>query len=138
MPKHSPTQIVIKPTLNKVKAIYIKRMKKLSDLTTPFKKVSIFLDTWVQRNFKTQGGKVGKWDPIYREGMILQYSGRLKSSFLPFANKKNAGIGSNLPYSKKHNEGIGVKERRMLPEKPEVMSDARKILEKHVEVTLND
>ena len=119
-------------------------LAKLQDTKTPFKKISIFLDNWVQKNFKTQGQMVGGWEPfkiggrwIKGKGLdtgakLLQDTGRLRASFLPFASKNDAGIGSDLPYSKIHQEGKGVPKRRVLPQKGEVFDDAKKILENHV------
>ena len=51
---------------------------------------------------------------------LLQHTGALRSSFVPFGGKDVAGIGSDLPYSKPHNEGTGVPKRRMLPEADDV------------------
>lgn len=106
--------------------------KNIAALDIPHKKISIMLDRWVQTNFKTEGGNVGGWAPIQRQGRILQDTGRLRASFLPFANKKNAGIGSDLPYAETHEEGIGVKVRRMLPELPEVRRDILSVYNKHI------
>jgi len=112
------------------------KLKKMSshidNMSIPHKKISIMLDQWVQRNFKTQGGQVGGWAAIKREGSILQLSGRLRLSFIPFFDKKDAGIGSELPYSKKHNEGIGVKKRRILPELSEVKRDITSVYNDHI------
>ena len=109
---------------------------KMGGMDVPHKKISIMLDRWVQDNFKSQGGKVGRWPPIKRDGMILQLSGRLKLSMLPFASRKDAGIGSTLPYSQKHEEGEGVKKRRMLPLIGEVKRDVVAIYNKHVKDSL--
>jgi len=144
----SPVKIVVKPTLKKLEKLQTKRAKKISNMETPFKKVAIFLDRWVQVNFKTEGGKVGKWKPLALGGRfygggfdsnakLLQDTGRLRASFLPFASKNNAGIGSKLPYSKKHEEGLdGLPQRRILPVKNEVIKDVTKIMEKHVKDSL--
>lgn len=111
----------------------LSRMKrKMQDMSTAHKKISIMLDRWVQLNFKTQGGKVGGWAPIQRNGAILQDTGRLRMSFLPFADSKDAGIGSELPYSKVHEEGIGVTKRRILPELREVKKDIVAAYNEHI------
>ena len=99
----------------------------------PNKKSAIYLDQWVQQNFRTQGGKVGGWLPIHREGMILQDTGRLRASFEPFYNQFNAGIGSDLPYSKVHEFGTNrIAQRRILPRHHEVDADLFKIYDQHV------
>jgi len=105
----------------------------LADTTRVHKKISIMLDSWVQRNFKSEGGSVGGWAPITRQGRILQDTGRLRLSFLPFADKDNAGIGSDLDYSEKHEKGIGVSRRRMLPKINEVNDQIVKRYNIHVE-----
>jgi phage gpG-like protein len=114
---------------HELKAIYDKKRKKLNRAIHPaMKKVSIMLDQWVQKNFATQGGLVGGWKKITRDGMILQDTGVLKHSFLPFYSKKDAGIGSDLEYAEKHEKGIGVKKRRILPKRKDVIKTARKII----------
>ncbi len=126
----------------------LKRQASSMKVVSPvMKKISIFLDGWVQRNFKTQGSNVGGWDKLKLGGRrrkgggfdnnakILQDTGRLKASFKPFSTKANAGIGSNLPYSKIHEKGLnGMKKRRMLPNKSdrEVSLVVNKLLGGHV------
>lgn len=117
--------------------------KELQQMETANAAVSIYLDKWVQDNFKTEGGNVGGWEPFAYGGRVgakgidtsaklLQDTGRLRASFLPFATRTNAGIGSDLPYSKDHEEGIGVTRRRILPERSEVWPMAKKIYDNFV------
>ena len=143
-----PIKMTVKPSFKKLEKQYKKRIEEIKDMETPFKKVSIYLDSWVQRNFKTQGGNVGGWEKLSLGGRfgstgfdasakVLQDTGRLRASFLPFASNKDAGIGSKLPYSKKHDEGLdGLPKRRILPKKSEVIDTANKIMEKHVKDSL--
>lgn len=131
-------------SLNDLRDLNKQRIKELQNLKTPMVKASIYLDRWVQSNFKSEGGKVGGWKPFARGGRItdngidrsaqlLQLTGRLRASFLPFATNKNAGIGSDLDYSEKHHEGEGrIPERRLLPKRDEVMTDLRRIIRNHV------
>lgn len=111
----------------------------LRDMRPAMKQVSVFLDAWVQRNFKTEGGNVGGWKPFaaggrYVDGVLdtsakmLQHIGDLKKSYHPFYSSNNAGIGSKLPYAETHEEGIGVPARRMVPEGPDVAPQVRDIL----------
>ena len=105
------------------------KLKELKNLSTPMAQSAVYLDRWVQQNFKQEGSPVGGWRSIQREGMILQDTGRLRASFSPFHTRYDAGIGSDLSYSEVHNEGIGaVKKRRILPRRTEVMDDIRKII----------
>lgn len=119
------------------------------------KQVAVFLDQWVQRNFMGKGSKVGGWTPytyggrltikkkanaksidgrryINGSAQLLQDTGTLRHSFLPFVRLGDAGIGSDLPYSKPHNDGEGVPQRRLLPYKNEVRGDVKQILENFV------
>ena len=120
---------------------------KLSNVEVAHKKISVLLDKWVQDNFKTEGGKVGGWAPLKAGGRwvgkknkrrldtsakILRKTTELQKSFIPFSNKKNAGIGSELPYSKPHDEGIGIVQRRILPLASEVKADIVNEFEKHI------
>lgn len=131
--------------VDQVKAKLQAQLEKLRATTEPFARVAVFLDRWVQKNFQTEGGNVGGWAPLRRGGrvkngkldtsaMVLQDTGRLRASFLPFHDKDLAGIGSDVPYAIKHEEGQdGLPIRRMLPTEDEVKKEVTKILEKHVE-----
>ena len=137
-------KLSVKPTLDEIKAEYKERGKTFSNLTPAHKKVAIFLDQWVQNNFKDEGKGLGtdRWKALkaggrYTSGVfdtaakLLQDSGRLKFSFLPFATQRDAGIGSKLAYSKNHNNGIGVPMRRILPLALEVKDRIDEILTEH-------
>lgn len=142
------TRIAIKATnMPQVKARLSKIHVKLKDIEPAHKKISIMLDRWVQQNFKTEGGNVGGWAPLKAGGRftgkgknrkfdpsakILRDTTRLSKSYLPFANKKDAGVGSDLPYSKPHEEGIGIVMRRMLPIYQEVKRDIVNVYNNHV------
>jgi phage gpG-like protein len=140
------TSITVKPTMKEVKAEFKARRENFENIRPAHVKVSIFLDQWVQRNFKNQGselengdvwpdfalgGRVKKGVGLDRSAKLLQDTGRLKFSFLPFASKTDAGIGSKIKYSKYHNKGIGVPKRRILPLQVEVRERIRKILTTH-------
>lgn len=103
-------------------------------MENPHSRISTFLDQWVQDNFKSEGGNVPDgWAPFAFGGRfveradgstfidttakLLQDTGRLRASFIPFASKDEAGIGSKVPYSKKHERGQGafLPARPMLP-----------------------
>ena len=112
-----------------MEAIYAKKRDKLSRAISPaMKKVSVMLDTWVQKNFQTEGLPVGGWADIERNGMILQDTGTLRLSFIPFSSKNDAGIGSDLPYAIVHEKGLGVTKRRILPQRKDVIKQAHKII----------
>lgn len=121
----------------------------LKNLAPAMKRASVFLDRWVQDNFKTEGGNVGGWEPFAYDGRptgrqvegvpvvdttakLLQDTGRLRASFMPWATKNNAGIGSDLPYAEFHNDGAGVPERRILPERGEIDKEVYDILNEYI------
>ena len=102
--------------------------KALKNLGPAHQQMSIWLDRWVQRNFKTEGGKVKGWKPfkyggrlmpdgsIDRDAKLLQDTGRLRASFKPMWGKDYAGIGADAPYSIYHELGTRhLPIRRMLP-----------------------
>lgn len=99
--------------------------------TKAMKTISVWLARWVAINFKTEGGNIsGGWAPFKYGGRImpngqidysaklLQDTGRLKASFLPFHGNHYAGIGADAPYSIFHELGVPARNlpsRRMLP-----------------------
>jgi phage gpG-like protein len=149
MPNSNDKSVKFTPSLKELKRRNQRAAKGMKDMITPHKRIAVFLDQWVQRNFKTEGGKVGGWKPLSdstvasrRQGAgaggakILQDTGRLRLSFLPFASKSRAGIGSDLPYSKIHEKGINVQMRRMLTRDIEVSKDIERIFNGHVSKNL--
>ncbi len=146
--------VTIKAELNpSTKDLQLRHKKALQQLKgnkTAFKEISILLDRWVQTNFKTQGGNVGKWQKfalrkdgrrgrwIKGKGLdesakLLQDTGRLRASFRPFASIGNAGIGSDVKYAEAHEKGEGhLPLRRMLPIRREIHAQTRKIIARHI------
>jgi len=135
--------------LKKLAEVSAKAGGKLKNMRPAMKQVSVFLDAWVQQNFRTEGGKVGGWEPFKAGGRyirgtldtsakLLQDTGALRASYRAFASSNNAGIGSRLPYAETHEEGIGVPARRMVPEGPDVSDEVRDILASYVEDSVTD
>lgn len=118
--------------------------KSMSNMTLLMRQASVLLDRWVLLNFRTEGGKVGGWAPLkaggrWRRGKfdpnakILQDEGRLRGSFLPFSDAKNAGIGSEVPYSIFHEQGTRhLPVRRMLPVEQDVAAEIGKLFDLHI------
>lgn len=134
--------IKVTPDLDELKKRLADARADIADQSTVMKKASIYLDRWVQTNFKTEGGKVGGWRPLKAGGRwknrafdpaakILQDTGRLRLSFVPFATEKNSGIGSDLDYSRHHE-----KTRRMLPKKDDVAHDIEKLFRDDLSVKI--
>lgn len=142
-------KVEIKPSLAELRKRLDDKRKAITDLRTPYARAAVLLDQWVQKNFRGEGGNVGGWEPFAKNkrgipyveasdpgrapAKLLQKTGRLRSSFNPFASAKNAGIGSDLPYAKIHHEGDGrIPARPMLPDKGQartaIMRAAKEIM----------
>lgn len=129
-----------------------RKVAALKDQEVAYKKCSIFLDQWVQHNFKTEGGKVGGWKPFKIGGRmikrsnkryldakakLLQDTGQLRKSMTPDYNSKRCWIRSELPYAAPHNYGTSkLPARRILPELSEVREQANKIFDDHIKEAL--
>jgi len=138
--------IEVKQTPKNADKKLVKLNKKMgpSFIKVTNKKISILLFKWVLDNFKTQGGKVGRWRRLKLGGRyigkgsgrtldssakILQDTGALRISFRPFSSIKEAGVGSNKKYAKVHEVGSkNIPKRRMLPLNKDVSLEANKIV----------
>ena len=142
-----------KTKLEKIQKAASDARAKLQNASGAYKRIAVYLDSWVQQNFRGQGSKVGNWAPLKKSGrplpnggfdqtaMILQDTGMLRASVQPFATNRNAGIGSELDYSKKHDEGLGnVPQRRILPRETDddVNKVAADILDKFAKESVVD
>lgn len=126
--------MVMRPSKEVLDLKLSKRRRELKDMRTPHRQAAVFLDRWVQKNFQVEGGNVGGWPPFALGGRLmpdgtidasaklLQDTGRLRLSFLPFATKKSAGIGSVIPYSARHQAGEPV---RNLPARPMIPEEGK-------------
>jgi len=143
----SGTKFTTTPALGRVSQKLERLRKRLANFKQPYQQAAVFLDQWVQHNFRTEGGKYKGWkpfspvtlrmisanDPGRMPPKLLQKTGRLRQSFLPFHTRRNAGIGSQLPYSKEHDEGEGrIPQRKILPTDKLVKPDMAKILRGHI------
>ena len=150
------TSVKITPTKKELAARLNKRRNELKNMTGLWRDVATFLTRWVGKNFRTEGGLVGGWTDFKAGGRwvtkgrgknkrryldtgakLLQDTGRLRLSHLPFSTRRSAGIGTDLPYSAAHNEGLGhLPTRRTVPEKSDVIDDIVKIAERHTSKAL--
>lgn len=146
-----------KATVNALKAKLKLAREGLQNDGVVMRQVAVFLDQWVQRNFQSEGGKVGGW-PRFKYGgrvvskkgaktqsieghryidssaKLLQDTGALRHSFLPFVRKGVAGIGSDLPYAETHEKG--KPQRRMLMKTEDVQVDLREIMDNWLLLTI--
>lgn len=58
-------------SLAEVKAKLNAARAKLQDTEPGMRRVAVFLDQWVQRNFQTEGGNVGRWEPFKYGGRVV-------------------------------------------------------------------
>lgn len=148
MPR-SGIEVKTKPSFQEVNRRLTRARSSLQHTESAHSRIAVFLDRWVQQNFRSEGRSVGGWDPFAAGGRrlrsgeldtsakLLQDTGRLRASFVPFSSKRNAGIGSDLPYSKPHEEGLGnLPVRRMLPKIDEVRDDVEEIYDNFVRTSL--
>jgi len=127
---------------------------KFRDRTIPNRQVSVQLYEWVMRNFKVEGGLTEQkhWTPLKestkkakaRKGyrMILQNTGALRQSFMPFSSNDYAGVGAQQkftshgrPYdlARIHEKGNKtIPARPMLPTKQQALTMAIKVYDWHI------
>ena len=123
-------KVKVTPNLKEVSKKLEIAASKVKNAKAAHYKASIILDQWVLQNFRSEGGKVGNWEPLkdggrYKKNLgfdsaaqILQDTNTLRRSFTPFHTQRSAGIGSEIVYSKPHNEGnYRLPSRRMLPDR---------------------
>lgn len=147
-----------KESLDAAKAKIAQARARLKDSHPVMMRVSVYLDQWVQRNFKSEGGNVGSWTPFKYGGRIttkakatgksdgryinasaklLQDAGHLRISFLPGVREGEAYIGSDLPYSRYHEEGTAkLPQRRMLPNQDDVKGQVSTIFDNWIVASL--
>lgn len=131
-------------------AAIAKRFKKKADeareaILISNKKASIALYQWVLRNFQGEGELAGGWEPLaestiaYKQAhgysKILQNTGALRASFLPYSDDKIAAVGSPLHYSLYHEEGsASLPQRRMLPDEEATQEIALRIYGREMKI----
>ena len=100
------------------------------------------VDRWVQDNFKTEGGKIGGWQPLkpatlrQRRGgggkvMILQDTGQLRQRWKHILQGfKTAILQSGVSYGIYHDQGTKrLPKRQILPEQKEINPALKKVYE---------
>lgn len=80
-----------------IKAKLADARSKLKDTDPSMRQVAVFLDQWVQRNFQTSGGNVGRWEPF-------KYGGRLttKTKLSGGSRVRNKGASAQSIAGRKH------------------------------------
>jgi len=126
----------------------------IADRNTPNKKASIDLYGFVARNFQQEGALVGGWAPLapstvedkakHGYSLILQNTGQLRQSFVPFSDKEQAGVGAQrlsglsdgrpADLAAIHQEGAGrIPARPMLPSREQALEIGIRVYDLHIE-----
>jgi len=117
--------------LSQMNKAMAKRVRKMGDQTPAYKRCAVFLDQWTMQNWKSDGGKVGGWEPLnegYAKWKKKHFGGKAKMMFLTGrlraslaagsgSNKRSAWVRTKVPYAMKHQEGDGVPKRQIIPTK---------------------
>lgn len=93
---------------------------KLRGKDLPVRKIAVVGVASVLRNFKAQG-RPKKWEPIQREGMILQKSGDLKRGVQYRLYRDNVEIYDDIPYAGIHQFGSRPSNPRFIAARPFMM-----------------
>lgn len=120
-----------------------RRLNKLAQQLENRRPVNKLLSTklfaMVMENFDREGHEGVPWADLApstwrwkrKRGYdkILQNTGALRQSFLPFSDNDSAGVGAlsireHADISAKHEEGIGVPKRKMLPSNAKALEQA--------------
>lgn len=136
-----------------VNAIGIKAMRKsagalgkgMKKRRTVNGRAVLIVDRWIQKNFQSEGEKVGGWEPLAestilarrtstkkRKGnKILQDTGQLKTRWKHYWSHKYAKITSNVPYAVYHDSDKPRKgnlpRRQILPDAKHIMPQLKKV-----------
>lgn len=94
---------------------------KLADTTQLMQRISMTLLNVTEENFNAEGRP--KWAGIdYREGKVLQLSGQLAGSILPFHGANYAGVGSNKIYAAIHQFGGKTRPHTIRPKNKKALA----------------
>lgn len=122
---------------------------KLQNRSTMFKAATVFVQGWIQKNFKSDGrmsmGGRG-WKKLKastikarRKGgagaKILRDMGTLRQSFKATYNNVSGVVFNNLPYANTHNYGDksrNIPERRMMPLRKQVLKELKAISKRFI------
>lgn len=147
---------------NKIRSIN-RKLDKRGGIGGPFSQAVIFLDGWIQRNFKSDGRLAeggsgwqplapstkrarekgwGYYKPATASPQILRHKGYLMRRWKHEYNDRRAVIenfatSKGFYYGTAHDEGTGnVPQRRILPQDHQVAGPIRKIFGKWIKTSL--
>lgn len=134
--------------INQLMSKMNQRKTKLDDRSRLNAQAITALDRWIQKNFETEGqSAVGGWKPLAPSTLlarekgwgnykhhkssspkILQDTGRLKTTWKHYWDKRRGWIRAGMPYAVTHQEGLGnVPRRPLIPTKEQIMPTLIKI-----------
>lgn len=136
--------------VNGVRGRLLRLAGQIKDRTSVNAVVAGKMWAMVMENFKTESHEGEPWEPLApstierrqkkQDGKvaILQDTGALRQSFMPFSNNDLAGVGSvssreHSKLSEIHEEGLGnVPARPMLPSEGRAIAEAIKIYDHYI------
>lgn len=133
------------------------RKLRLDDRSKLNARAIVVLDRWIQKNFDTEGQlAVGGWQPLSPSTLlarakgwgnykhhksaspkILQDTGKLKTNWKHYYDKRRAWIRAGVIYAVTHQEGLGnVPRRPLIPTKKQIMPALKKIYGEFIRTNL--
>lgn len=142
--------------LKEAQAMLAKAKSRMGSAEPSFKRSVAVIDGWIQRNFRTEGGKVGGWAPLADSTierrlkknekrskkkkstqtgkiMILQDDGDLREHWKHTWGKDHAAVVSAVEYGIFHETGTKkMPQRRILPTLEEIWPSIEKLFDEHI------
>lgn len=91
-------KFVVKPPPKILQAKMRRAQRKMGDLTPVNKRVAVFLDRWVQRNFRSQGASVGGWKPFKAGGRWVSKRTHAAGDFPQSGPRRGSGRRTGTRY----------------------------------------
>lgn len=118
-----------------------------------YARAAVIVDRWIQKNFRSEGGEVGGWEPLAKSTeatrrvgrkkdkghKILQDTGQLKTRWKLNWNHKRAIVKSGVNYGHYHDSKESrrrLPRRQILPDEEHIIDPIRKIFKKHVDLSM--
>jgi hypothetical protein len=145
------------PTIQNIISRTKTRSMKMGDLRTAHARAMLYIEKWIQKNFKAQGALAmdgPQWVPLKaatiarrrhggRKGgqaQILQDTGWLKNRWKPFYSPMKVAYQSMVDYGIYHDSDAPrgkLPQRRIIPRQRQVKGDLRGIYLRHIKEVLS-
>jgi len=131
-----------------MKGSLAKKQKKLKERQRLNAQAVVIVDRWIQKNFQSEGGPQGGWEPLKTSTIkgrkrggdrILQDTGILKSRWKHLYTPEKAAVMSGVDYGVYHDSDKPRKKlphRKILPREKQIMPLLLKIYKKFIGMTL--